>query len=354
MAIKELLTGYARGLEIGEIQKYENLAIAPLISLNGNKSSIEYLVMPEVVNKSFIVKEKEIADVPSLYAENKSENNVLSINSQLIWGGDQDRAITRNILFEKGFIGNISVLCVEQGRWGEQSKTGFGSGGVVPREFVGSSGYSDHERQSETWDSVRDYMRETSVRSPTSSVSDVYRQKRTFLEDYRENFSIVDNQVGAVAFIIRRGKKLFDIDLFDRPRSFEKYFDHLLSCYVVRGGFDGSNKADFSREDAREAINMAELCDYNGINPKVGMGNDYELNNSEMRIRGSTIENNDEIIYANLFTLPRKGVKEDTRRTVGIETPREIRERRISERRRELESEVSITGEGEREEQAFV
>jgi hypothetical protein len=93
----EVVVDSIRKLEIGEIQGYGNLAIAPLIGAN---SSLDYLVMSEAINQGLKIGEvSRGGNVETIYVQNETGKNVLAIAGVYIRGCKQ--SIYKKCLFCK-------------------------------------------------------------------------------------------------------------------------------------------------------------------------------------------------------------------------------------------------------------
>jgi len=302
-----------RNLEVGEVQVYKNLAIAPIL---GNDSSLDYLVLAEAVTRGFQIDEDlKNPRVPYLLASNSTGRNVLAIAGDYVVGGRQNRALAQNIYFEINFNGQIPVRCIERGRWHLSPPSGKPEGSF---EYLGTvSRHSARARsQAETWREAEMHLADSQVRSGSSDLSEVYRARREDFEKLKERFSTADNQVGMVAVFCRNGEKLFVADVFDKNAVLRKYFGGILESHFLDSGLDSKNTVELSREEAKGFLDSADTCNFTPINP-VSLGQEYEMKKDNLLGSALVFENG--LLYANLYT-PKKSSME----TLGQEeaTPR--------------------------------
>ena len=169
-----------RNLEVGEVQAYKNLAIAPIL---GNDSSLDYLVLAEAVKMGFQIDEdlKNPGSVPYLLASNRTGRNVLAIAGDYVVGGRQNRALAKNIYFDVNFNRQIPVRCIERGRWHLTPEAGRPAGSF---EYLGTvSRHSARARsQAETWREAGMHLAASRVASGSDDLSEVYRVRREDFE----------------------------------------------------------------------------------------------------------------------------------------------------------------------------
>lgn len=315
-----------RGLEVGDVQSYNNLAVVPLI---GGDSSLDYLVLTDAIKQGFVINETGenpgASDVEQLFVSNNTGKNVLAIAGEYLKPGEQagksfqNRTLTRNIYFAEGFKERIPVKCIERGRWHPapievpretveepeeapkipmpkpQPVSAFASGGVVSRYAARAA------NQRETWGSVDCLLAEAGVSSVTSDLSEVYRSREEDFNKFKENFSLLENQVGVVAVVSKGKKKLFLADVFDKHTTFEQYFSSLLDSYILESGLESEEKVEVSEQEAKGFLDSVDSCNFNKI-PPISLGEDYEMKREGLF--GFSLCYDGTLVYSNLFTPP--------------------------------------------------
>lgn len=296
----QIVIDYVRGLEVGEIQSYRNLAIAPLI---GDSNSLDYFVLSEALKQGFEITES--GSVEKLYVSNNTKKNVLAIEGSLVYGGKQDRVFIRNAYFAKSHKGEIPVRCVEAGRWSWSSGvlrtpssrkgSSFEFGGVVPKSLTKVAGQRD------TWSGVETLLNEANISSKTHSIGEISKTRKKDFEKFKENFSLVDGQVGTVAVFYKCNKKSFVADVFDKDSIFKNYFDNLLESYILESGLDEKNKVDLTPQEARGFLDSVDSCEFNKRAP-ISLGEDFTMKGEGLL--GASLCYNGSLVYANLITFP--------------------------------------------------
>ncbi|MCS6923958.1 MAG: hypothetical protein NZM10_06215, partial [Fimbriimonadales bacterium] len=109
-------------LRIGEVQTYENLSIAPL--LTDEIAEPHYLLMQDALTQGLLVLEEigEAGSVNTIKATNKATMPVLLPDSEELVGAKQNRVLNVSILLAPMTTTLIPVTCVEQYRWGFRAR----------------------------------------------------------------------------------------------------------------------------------------------------------------------------------------------------------------------------------------
>lgn len=321
---------YVKNLQIGNIQTYKNMAIAPII---GKNSGLEHIALCDAIGSGFEIREKGSGSVPTLIAVNRTGKEVLAIAGEYIVGGKQNRTLVRNSYFSKDFEGELPVRCVQQGRWnygdmGERPRRPRPIEPIRPEPFPGiprprepyiferegaqlephpmfrhaghtplcaSLGARD---QGETWGAIQCCFAEVGVKSVTSNLDEIYDKRSEDFENYKSNFPVVENQVGNVAVISKNGNKTLVLDIFDRPEIFQKYHGNLVSSYALEAGLRNGS-VQTNPQEVRGFLESVDSCRFNSQRP-VSIGQDCKI--SGAGLQGSTLIHDNNLLYLNLFT----------------------------------------------------
>ena len=315
-----------KNLQIGNIQNYKNLAIAPVI---GKNSGLEHIALCDALGSGFEIREKGSASVPTLLAVNRTGKEVLAIAGEYIVGGKQNRTLVRNSYFSKDFEGEMPVRCVQQGRWNYgdiRPEPERPRRPRIPHPFPGIPrphepyifGREEHpsravfrhaghtpicaslraKSQGETWNTISCLFAEVGVESVTSNLDEIYEKRNEDFENYKNNFPVIENQVGNVAVISKNGNKTLVLDIFDRSEIFQKYHGNLVSSYALEAGLrDG--QVQTSEQEVRGFLESVDSCNFNK-QQAVSLGQDYKI--SGAGLQGSTLINDNNLLYLNLFT----------------------------------------------------
>lgn len=311
----EVIQKHVRNLEIGEIQKYRNLAIAPIL---GKDSNLEHVVLADALRSGMEIREKGSGNVPTLFAINRTGKNVLAIAGEYVVGGMQNRTIVKNIYFDKQFEGEIPVRCVQRGRWNygaqdirpdyfpvpsrrpkREPATVFRHGGHAPLMACLAA-----KSQHETWSAVEEVLCCADVRSASSDLHAVLEERQEDLNKYKENFPLVNRQVGNIAVIGKNGQKIFVLDLFDRANILGKYHNNLVESYALEAGLRGNGGVEVNEREVRGFLDSVDACDFQKQEP-VSVGEDYKI--AGANLQGSTLLFNNNLVYMNFFSRNQNG-----------------------------------------------
>lgn len=304
----EAVQEHVKKIEIGGLQEHNNLAIAPLIGVDG---VLEHIVLLDALEQNLEIREKGGGDVPRLFATNRTGKNVLAIAGEYLIGGMQNRTIMRNIYFDKEFEGEIPVRCVQHGRWSYGREPVSSEPGVFD-ESRGSrrdssvfrrAGHAPlcafvAESQGATWNAIENILCCEGVRSGSGDLHEVYREKSADFDNYKEKFPVVDNQVGNIAVISRNGDKTFVLDLFDRHEILKKHHGNLVSSYALEAGLKSKEKVEVNQQEVRGFLDSVDSCDFQEQRP-VSIGEDYKI--SGAGLQGSVLLYNNSLAYMNFF-----------------------------------------------------
>ena len=98
----EAIKDYIAGLQVGEAQAYQNLALFPLL---GKGSTLDYLVLDEAIQQGLQIEDTGV--VPSLRVQNNTGRLVLMLQGEYVLGGKQNRMVAHSILLPAGYAGEI-------------------------------------------------------------------------------------------------------------------------------------------------------------------------------------------------------------------------------------------------------
>ncbi len=123
---------YNKNASSGDLKKftYENLRLYPIIARDSFKVVFRNLtkftpLKQALAQKKVIITEKgNGGTVNMLTIENKSKDTIIVNCGEVIKGGQQDRVInTDMVLYPHSGKKDLSVFCVEQGRWSARNES---------------------------------------------------------------------------------------------------------------------------------------------------------------------------------------------------------------------------------------
>lgn len=297
---------YIRGIELGEVQAFRNMAVLPLLaSTNGGP---EYLTLKEALDAELITiaEVDRSGSVPDLKVVNPSEQCVLLLEGEELIGAKQNRVLNTSILLRAQSETIIPVSCTEAGRWAYSSPSFEHSGVVVPPEARArmSRSVSDSvvegrrfsSDQSQVWSDVLDMHLHAGTSSTTSAMRDVYAAKGGELEAYFQAFERVPGQQGILVFV---NGKIAGFDIVSRSKAYDVVHAQLIKSYAMDAFLRGTDTDDTaSVDDAVEFLNDLPSCKETRAEA-VGQGYDYRYRGDQ--IAGSALVCEQKVVHVSFF-----------------------------------------------------
>jgi len=251
-------------LRVGNPLRHEALSVFPLFTeANGG---VDYrLADAALADESLLVEEvSEGGSVPDLLVENKGDVRVLFLEGEELVGAKQNRMLNTSVLVAAHTKIKIPVSCVEQGRWGYESRY-FGSSGShspskLRRALKASVSKSVKEKrghtsdQGEVWKEVACLHAAHGVESASAAMSDAFDTYGDRIGAYRENLKYVEGAAGVAVAI---GDQVMSVDLFDKPATCQKVWDRLLSGVVFDALEAGETNKVASVADVEQLVAAA-------------------------------------------------------------------------------------------------
>ncbi len=208
-------------------------------------------------------------EVNRLVLVNNSNRPLLLLAGEIVTGGKQDRVIGKDRLVPAHSDPiDLSVFCVEPGRWTEVSSNFKGMSSQMAQPSVRSKAMADKDQQ-KVWNSVRSAQESVALAAPgavggeirgTSSyarvmentevkkqvdeiAAPVQRDYQGLIRDLRAR-----NAVGVVAAV---GGRIIWADVFASTSLLEKYWPKLVRSYAAEAYIVRSSS--FAKPDARAA-----------------------------------------------------------------------------------------------------
>lgn len=307
--MNETLFNFLNSLKFGAVQTSENLSVVPIFQSNGR--TLKFISLDSAIKKGY-VEIKEVSSsgsVPDLLLINNSDYFVFILHGEELLGAKQNRIVNTSMLINKYTKVNIPVSCVERGRWNYVSKNFITSDYIVPAELKKRTMFAAKESlkrnlgyradQSEVWEHIDELSHKTKVVSRTSALHDV---EKTFEQKYDElinDFKILPEQKGIVAFI---NGKIQGIEFISRKSVFRKYYKKILKSFAFNA-IIGDEKIlnihpEYCLSQIQEEMNYVKTKHWKSFK-SVGLGFDYRNDNDKSV--GSILEFNNEVISFNCY-----------------------------------------------------
>jgi len=319
---------FVGGMEIGEVQIFENMAVYPL--RRAGNGGPQYLTLGEAIEAGvFSVTEiSEGGSVPDLQVENRGDVAVLLLDGEELAGAKQNRIINATILVAAKTSLRIPVSCTEQGRWSYVSRQFGESGHQMDRKLRSVNMKAVHDNltahkefrsdQGMVWNHVHDLVKEVDVPTSTGAMKDVYDAKGADLDAYMKPFTAGDNQQGMLIFL--EGRPV-GFDFLSSPVAFKRLFAKLIKSYAMEAMVTAESKKKRrdrgkaaksgtgveakapkvpSADDARAFLAAAGACDEQP-EKSVGLGAYYRYAGKGMV--GSALAADDAVVHTAFFSL---------------------------------------------------
>jgi hypothetical protein len=269
--------------------------------------------------------------VPHIRLVNRSGHKVLVVDGEELVGAKQNRIVNATFLIGAHCEVILPVSCVEAGRWRYRTPHFASEQRIVPsfirrehQETVTESlsrGEGYRSDQGIIWDRIRERLRAHDVASASQAVSDLFRARRSSLEDYTRAFRLMDHQAGAVFAL---GGKVMGVELFAHPDVFCRFFRRLVESYALDAlELEGEEHVRSVPPAAAgrfmDSIPRARAVSY----PSLGLG-------ENIRFEGRTVVGSALVVDGGVLHLAA------FRRETGGETRGRVRMERPSSRRRRV------------------
>jgi hypothetical protein len=296
------LKDYLSKIEMGEVQRYKNIAVMPLFVKDDGK--IDYLTLKEAMDRK-VISVNEVSEggsVPDLVVDVSDDVNVLILDGEELMGAKQNRILNASVLLWGKSRTTVPVSCTERGRWSHVSKSFHDSENVanyavrmaknisVSHALRAKMGYRSD--QGKVWAGISDLEMKAKVMSSTHAMRDVYENKRSELDGYLKSFELKPGQRGMLVFI---DGDIAGMDIVSKGKAYRIYQDKLLRSYCIHALYN--SKQDKSEPDparAREFLERISSCRESKYK-SVGRGDDYRFEGKGFT--GAALEVEGEVLH---------------------------------------------------------
>lgn len=302
----ELIINTIAQLKLGASQSFRNLAVIPLIGLDGPAD--EYVLLDDALDQGMasVSEVSEGGSVPELRFENKGDLSVLLVDGDELQGARQNRILNLSLLVPAHTRMPIPVSCVEQGRWAYTSKrfrsgkrTLFAKARASKMAQVSASLSRTGARSSDqraVWDHIAEKFERLEAVSGTAAMSDLYDQQQDRLAAFQQAFSAVPCQLGAVFAV---NGKIVGAELFDAEGTFQRFLQKLLGSYAMEAIEIDRADADVPSLDAAAAFLRRIQAAATETFRAMGEGQDIRLRGQG--IAGGALAKDDRIVHLAAF-----------------------------------------------------
>ena len=293
-------------LEPGELQRFGNLAIIPLLATVEDGPA--YLTLQEAMAQGLltVTEVAEGGSVPELKVLNRANLPVLLLDGEELTGAKQNRALNTTILLKEQTETIIPVSCTEHGRWSYTSREFSDSGTVMSRKIRTvrqesvreslASSRSFRSDQGEVWREIAEMSEQAGAQSSTGAMRDVFERRRAELHEYLQAFPSMPRQAGLLVFV--HGQAV-GFDTVSLTSAYRVLHPKLVQSYAMDALLDRAKKGGQpSIKKAKAFLDEAAVC-HGEAYPSVGYGTDYRFRGP--RLVGSALFFDETVIHAAFF-----------------------------------------------------
>lgn len=275
-------------LHTAPIQQINGLEVTPLI-LEG-AAGTPFLLAPEAIDRGLLeIAERGGGSVPTVKATNRGTDDVLILEGDTLIGCKQNRIVAHTIIVAPGKAVDVSVGCMESGRWAHRSPR-FSSGKLRADpwlrkkrklEVMAAMRAGDRARidQSMLWNDVEDQLACHSVGSRTRDYHRVFEELGDDAIDKASRFTPVKDQVGVIA--MWRGH-LLGLEVVGHPDCWSHLARRTLPAYLMVADNAERGMLRGQEGDVRTAEGWFEALKRSPLRAKraAGIGIDFDFKTS--------------------------------------------------------------------------
>ena len=222
--------------------RYENLQLYPIRAnaafVSSNKGVGKFETLKNALDKKkVIVTESKDEEVNNLFIENVSKDTVMILAGEVVQGGKQDRMVGQDvILYPKSGKKDLSVFCVEHGRWQpKESGKEFKNYYSISSNEVRKAGTVKKD-QSEVWSKVAETTAKHKANTATGTLTALkesgdYTKELKKYTDYFEKLIVNENDVIGVMAVT--GNTVLGCDMFATHELLTKHYHNLINSYAT-------------------------------------------------------------------------------------------------------------------------
>ncbi len=267
-------------------KRFKNVSIFPLYFEQPLR--VDYRLGHEAIEDGTVVIRETSASgtVSELVVENHDEKCVLLLEGEELVGAKQNRILNTTVVIAAKTRTTIPVSCVEARRWHYNSRDMMAfrpSGHISPAKLrhalkrsVGASaraGRGHGSNQMEVWDRVAQYLDACHAASETDAMEAAFEALRKQASDLRKAMRYAENATGLAVAL---GKRVVELQLFDKPDTCRKVWDRLLSGVLLDAVTEASSDEAPNVHEVQRFLEGAVEVEWVQV-PAVGLGKEYRL-----------------------------------------------------------------------------
>lgn len=255
--------------------------------------TLEYISSGKAFKSEFIDVEEvsTSGSVNDLHVTNKSDKYIFFMDGDVLIGAKQNRVINTSVLLSPNMNKNISVSCIESGRWHFKTKKFSKPDYIIASKMRMEKkkqvldSLDKHEThyadQRKIWNRVSDYEKKYNLFSSTSDFNEVLFKRTNGMNETLKNFISNTEANGLVLFL---GNNLSMIEIFNRKDIYSEYFPQIINSVLMEKISVKNTVEKLSKEESIEKLeenmnrlNRLELKEFPGL----GVGKEKRVNSED-------------------------------------------------------------------------
>lgn len=291
-------------ISVGRPVTRGNISLFP-VYVHGNK-----LHIPTGQQTGVVIGEKVSAEVPTLEAENPTQQPVLLVDGEIVTGGRQTRVLNVSVLLAPNARIDIPVSCVEQGRWhggrAFERKAMFAPRRVrraknaTVEQSLRHSGLK-HTNQGLVWQVVNAELERLDVHasSGTLEAANARLVDGDTLGHTAEELRRMGPLPEQCGVVVTHGARVVSAEVFSSPEMLEAHWGAIVDAAIL----DAPATEPTSRPSASKVLRFlhriteAEAA----VTPGVGLGTEYHVRTP--KFVAQALVHDDIVVHASAFAL---------------------------------------------------
>jgi hypothetical protein len=222
--------------------KFQNLQLYPIrandVFVAQHKSLGKFVTLKEALEKKKVaITESNGGEVNTLFIENTSRDTIIVLSGEVVQGGKQDRMIAQDfILYPKSGKKDVSVYCVEHGRWQPKAD------GMEFKQYYNMStnevrkAATVKKDQQEVWNKVAETTDKHKANTSTGTLTALKESGdlNKELKKYTDFFGgLIMNEQDIIGMVAVSGDKILGCDMFATHEMLQKHYNGLINSYAT-------------------------------------------------------------------------------------------------------------------------